>query len=67
MGNMTETKPKVEFEPIKNKVGPDWHVRMTFSNGVARVNGFKSEAEARRWIKRESPPWLKRYGAGRLT
>jgi hypothetical protein len=65
MGNITETKPKVESEAIKNRVGPDWHVRMTFPNGVARVNGFKSEAAARRRIKRESPPWLKRYGAGR--
>jgi hypothetical protein len=50
------------FDPIEMKVSPGWFVRVTLQGREpARLGGFRTEAEASEWIKRESSLWLKDY------
>jgi len=64
---MGDTKPEVEFEPVKVKRGPGWYVRVSYVGGQTKVSGFYSRAEAQMWIARESSSWLKKYEGGRLA
>jgi hypothetical protein len=55
----TETKPKVEFEPIVAQSGENWAVRATLPSGKKVDLGcFNNEGEAREWIARKSSAWL---------
>jgi plasmid replication initiation protein len=57
---MTDTKPKVEFEPVETKASGAWHVQATLPSGKQMMlGGFDTEAEAREWIARKSAAWLK--------
>jgi hypothetical protein len=51
---------RATIEPARNKVGSEWYVRMRRPDGETHISGFKSEEEARRWIKNESTAWLKK-------
>ena len=64
---MAKVAPKVTFEPMQDKIGGAWFVRMRYENGQADVRGFKSEQKALRWIASESAAWLKKYEGGRLA
>jgi hypothetical protein len=59
-------KPKLEFEPIELKVGSGWYVRVTLPRGrQPQLGNFNTEVEARKWIKRRSSAWLKKYQRSR--
>jgi hypothetical protein len=63
---MATTKPKVEFEPVPMKIGSGWCVRVTLPYGASpQLGGFKTEEEAREWIRRKSAAWLREYESGR--
>ena len=45
---------------------PKWSVRLSLPGGRQPViDGFKSEAEVREWIKTESIAWIEKYEAGK--
>ena len=57
---MNVSWPKAVFKPIETKDG-EWSVRLSLPGGRRPVvDGFKSEAEAREWIKTDSIPWIER-------
>ena len=50
------------------KIGKGWCVRAKPPKGTpALLGGFKTEEEAREWIKRKSPAWLKEFEGGRYA
>jgi hypothetical protein len=56
------------FDPIEMKVRPGWFVRVTLQGREpARLGGFRTQAEATEWIKRESSVWLKDYSERRYN
>jgi hypothetical protein len=62
---MNGSWPKAVFKPIETKDG-EWSVRLSLPGGRRPVvDGFKSEAEAREWIKTDSIPWIERYEGGK--
>ena len=61
-------RPHALFDPIEMKIAPGWFVRVTLPGRVpARLGGFRTEAEAAEWIKRESSVWLKDYSDRRYN
>jgi len=59
-------KPKLEFATAEMKGGKGWCVRATPPNGAPVLLGsFKTEEEAREWIKHKSLEWLKEFEGGR--
>ena len=47
------------FEIDEWRIGGGFYVRATLLDGTAeRIEGFKTEGEAARWIKNESVVWL---------
>jgi len=47
------------FEILEWKIGGGFYVKVTLPNAIPEnIEGFKSEAEAARWIKNESVVWL---------
>ncbi len=68
MRSVTNSALKVKFEPVQTKVRGEFSVRVTLADGrQAQIDGFKTEAEARRWIKAQSAAWLKMYEAGKYV
>ena len=68
MVSMVDAPQKTTFEAVQIKMGPEWSVRLTLPNGEQpHLGGFKTEAEAIEWIKRESAAWLKGYEGGRFV
>ena len=63
---MADAKPSIEFEPVQNKAGSEWYVRMRRPSGETHISGFKSEEEARHWIAHESAAWLKKLEGDQL-
>jgi hypothetical protein len=62
---MEKSEPKRPFEPFEKTPG-EWSVRLSLPGGRQPViDGFKSEAEAREWIKTESIAWIEKYEAGK--
>ena len=65
---MSESKPKVTFEPIQMKNGKGWYVRVVLPHGrQSQVDGFTRKAEAIAWIEHESGDWLKRHEGGKYA
>jgi hypothetical protein len=61
-------RPEVIFEPVEMKIGKGWYVLATPPKGTAaQLGGFKTEDEAREWIKRKSIAWLKEFEGGKYT
>ena len=61
----THAQPEPTFEPIEAKNG-EWYVRLYLPGGRQPViEGFKSQAEAREWIKTNSIAWIEKYEAGK--
>jgi hypothetical protein len=59
-------RPAATFEPVEMKVGNGWYVLATLPRGTPiQLGGFQTEAEAREWIKRKAPAWLKDQESGR--
>jgi hypothetical protein len=49
---MAKVKPEVAFEPVEMKIGAAWFVRLKLPGGPQTwIDGFKSEVEAREWIR----------------
>jgi hypothetical protein len=66
-GTMDRSWPKAVFKPIETKEG-EWYVRLSLPGGRQPIiDGFKSEAEAREWIKTDSLAWIERYEGGKHT
>ncbi len=64
---MTSTKTKTRFDAIETKDG-QWVVRLTLpGGGHPEIDGFRTQAEARRWIKGQSAVWLKMYEGGKYA
>jgi hypothetical protein len=64
---MTASKPKARFDIVETKDG-QWHVRVTLPGGKqSQVDDFRTESEARRWIRAQSAAWLKMYEGGRFS
>ena len=62
---MAIRKPKARFDAVESKNG-EWYVRLTLPGGKQpQIDGFKTEAEAHRWIKAQSAAWLKMYEGGK--
>jgi hypothetical protein len=63
-GTRDRSTLKAVFMPIETKDG-EWSVRLALPGGRQPVvDGFKSEAEAREWIKTGSIVWIERYESG---
>ena len=65
-----ETKEKRDakpiFEVLEWKLGGGFYVRATLPDSAPKqIDGFKSEAEAARWIKNEAVVWLHARGNSR--
>ena len=64
---MATSKLKARFEAVEGKDG-EWYVRLTLPGGrQPHIDGFKTEAEAHRWIKGQSAAWLKQYEGGKYA
>jgi hypothetical protein len=51
-------QPKVTFAPVEMKIGKGWYILATPPKGTpVQLGGFKTEDEAREWIKRKSIPF----------
>lgn len=60
-------QPEATFEPIEAKNG-EWYVRLSLPGGRQPiVEGFKSEAEARKWIETDSIAWIEKYEGGKYA
>jgi hypothetical protein len=58
---------KARFEAVERKDG-QWYVRLMLPEGrQPQIDGFKTQAEAQRWIKAQSAAWLKIYEGGRYA
>ena len=57
-------KIKINPQPLKLRVGNEWHVRAIWPSGhPEEITGFKTEAEARDWINGEgAKAWLREKG-----
>ena len=56
---------RLDFDAVESKNG-EWYVRLTLPGGrQPQIDGFKTEAEAHRWIKAQSAAWLKMYEGGK--
>ena len=56
---------RLEFDAVESKDG-EWYVRLTLPGGKQpQIDGFKTEAEAHRWIRAQSATWLKMYERGK--
>jgi hypothetical protein len=64
---MAASKSKARFDTVETKDG-QWSVRVTLpGGGRPQIDDFKTESEARRWIKAQSAVWLKMYEGGRYA
>jgi sulfite reductase beta subunit-like hemoprotein len=64
---MATTKSKARFEAVETKDG-EWYVRLMLPGGrQPQIDGFKTKAEAQRWIKAQSAAWLKMYEGGKYA
>jgi hypothetical protein len=64
---MTTPKTKARFEAVETKDG-QWLVRLTLPGGKQpEIDGFRTQAEARRWIRAQSATWLKMYESGKIA
>jgi hypothetical protein len=62
-GGMTSARDMIVLEPLALKLGGGWYVKATHPNGrIEDVTGFATEAEAKDWIDRMSPDWLRDRG-----
>jgi hypothetical protein len=62
---MAAIKSKARFDAVERKDG-EWYVRLTLPGGrQSQIDGFKTKAEAHRWIKAQSAAWLKMYEGGK--
>jgi hypothetical protein len=60
---MTSARDMIVLEPLALKLGGGWYVKATHPNGrIEEVTGFATEAEAKGWIDRMSPDWLRDRG-----
>jgi hypothetical protein len=60
---MTSARDMIVLEPLALKLGGGWYVKATHPNGrIEGVTGFATEAEAKDWIDRMSPDWLRDSG-----
>lgn len=60
-------KSKIRFDAVEAKDG-QWLVRLTLpGGGQPEIDGFRTQAEARRWIKGQSAVWLKMYEGGKYA
>jgi len=65
---MASVTPKAKFEAIQLKDRSGWYVRLTLPDGrQPQIDGFKTQSEARKWIKVQSTAWLKMYEGGRYA
>jgi hypothetical protein len=66
---MVKAKPKAEFEAVEMTIAAGWFVRVMLPIGQQQpqLGGFKSEAEAKEWIERDSAEWLKGYESGKYA
>jgi hypothetical protein len=65
---MAHSQPKVIFAPVEMKIGKGWYVLAAPPKGTpAQLGGFKTEDEAREWIKRKSIAWLKEFEGGKYA
>ena len=64
---MAAPKSKVRFNAVETKDG-QWYVRLTLPDGrQPQIDDFRTQAEARRWIKAQSAAWLKMYEGGKYA
>jgi hypothetical protein len=63
---MPDHGPEAVFEPVELKDGTGWYVRLTLPGRTPpQITGFKTEAEARKWIETKSAEWLEGYAGGK--
>ncbi len=57
--------PEPTFEPLEEKNG-EWYLRLSLPGGrQTRIDGFKSEVEAREWIKTDLIAWIEKHEGGK--
>jgi hypothetical protein len=60
---MANIKAKVGFEVVEFQAGSGWYVRATLPHGKElQLGHFKTDIDAREWVKRRSSVWLKKLG-----
>jgi hypothetical protein len=63
--NLDSSETKFTAVGLQDHSG--WIVRVELPRGLTRlVDGFKSEQQAKDWIKRDSAAWLKRVEGGKF-
>lgn len=54
-----QRKAEPEFEIERERIGKDYFIRAILPNGATdTIHGFKTEADASKWIRNESVVWL---------
>jgi hypothetical protein len=60
---MEKTLPKIEFVPTERRDQSGWYVQVVFHFAPPfQLGGFKTEQEAKDWIKQNSAQWLNSHG-----
>jgi hypothetical protein len=64
---MAPSKSKARFDTVETKDG-QWSVRVMLpGGGRSQIDDFRTESEARRWIKAQSAAWLKMHEGGKYA
>jgi hypothetical protein len=60
---MEKTKPKIEFRPTEFRDQSGWYVQVVFQVAPPfQLGGFKTEEEAKDWVRHSSAQWLAGQG-----
>jgi hypothetical protein len=63
---MADPDRDATFEAVELKDRSGWCVRLTRAAMLPQqIGDFKTEAEAREWIRAKSREWLERYGVSK--
>jgi hypothetical protein len=63
---MEKLKPKTEFRPTAFKDRSGWYVQVVFHGAPPlQLGGFKTEDEAKDWIKHNSAHWFDSHSRDR--
>ena len=61
---MEKLKSKIEFRPTELKDHSGWYIQVVFHDvPPLQLGGFKTEDEAKDWVRYSSAQWLNAHGA----
>jgi hypothetical protein len=64
----TKAKPNIEFRPTEMRSGSGWYVQVVLpSVPPLQLGGFKTEDEAKEWVRQKALHWLKGFDGGKYA